>query len=189
MGAGAALLQTLAILNGFDDDRLDPSTELGAHTILEAQKLALADREAYYGDTDVPLDYLLSYEYAASRRELITDNASHDFRPGSVPGREPFMPALRTEYVPRALAGDDGGPRADGGRHLTGGAGVGFAGVGEPTLGEPTVEATGRLAAIRATSTSWTAGATWSRPLRPAAGSSPRLPYRSWAFASGPGCR
>ena len=64
-GQGPALLQTLAILDGFEDDHLDPSTELGAHTILEAQKLALADREAYYGDADVPLDYLLSAEYAA----------------------------------------------------------------------------------------------------------------------------
>ena len=35
---------------GFDDERLDPSTALGAHTILEAQKLAYADRDAYYGD-------------------------------------------------------------------------------------------------------------------------------------------
>ena len=47
-GQGPALLQALAILEGFDDEYLDPSTELGAHTILEAQKLALADREAYY---------------------------------------------------------------------------------------------------------------------------------------------
>ncbi|WP_104140534.1 gamma-glutamyltransferase family protein [Arthrobacter sp. ZGTC131] len=131
-GQGPALLQTLAILGGFDDDRLDPSTELGAHTILEAQKLALADREAYYGDADVPLDYLLSAEYAASRRELIAESASHDFRPGRVHGREPFMPALRTEYVPPALAGDDGGSG------LSSGVVAGMAGVGEPTLGEPT---------------------------------------------------
>lgn len=152
-GQGPALLQTLAILGGFDDDRLDPSTELGAHTILEAQKLALADREAYYGDADVPLGYLLSAEYSASRRELITENASHEFRPGTVPGREPFVPVLRTEYVPPALSGDDGagadgGPRTDGGSGLSGGVGVGMAGVGEPTLGEPTlgeppVDATG----------------------------------------------
>ncbi|WP_314196397.1 gamma-glutamyltransferase [uncultured Arthrobacter sp.] len=118
-GQGPALLQTLAILAGFDDDHLDPSTELGAHTILEAQKLALADREAYYGDADVPLDYLLSEEYAASRRELITEKASLEFRPGSVPGRKPHVPALRTEYVPAARPDGD-------------------AAVGEPTLGVPT---------------------------------------------------
>src|SRR5687768_15484044 len=122
-GQGPALLQTLAILDGFDDEHLDPSTELGAHTILEAQKLALADREAYYGDADVPLDYLLSAEYAAERRQLITESASQEFRPGHVPGREPYMPLLRTEYVPPAHAGAAGG-------------------VGEPTV-EPTGETRG----------------------------------------------
>lgn len=128
-GQGPALLQMLAILDGFDDEHLDPSTELGAHTILEAEKLALADREAYYGDADVPLDYLLSDEYAAERRKLITDAASHEFRPGHVPGREPYTPALRTEYVPPALAADDGGPGTKGGT-VPGAA----AGAGEPTV-------------------------------------------------------
>ncbi|CAN7230913.1 gamma-glutamyltransferase [Arthrobacter sp. LjRoot78] len=127
-GQGPALLQTLAILDGFADEYLDPSTELGAHTILEAQKLALADREAYYGDTDVPLDHLLSAGYAAERRALITEQASHEFRPGRVPGREPFTPPLRREYVPPALVNDDDGPGLSGN-----GAGV----------GEPTVLATG----------------------------------------------
>lgn len=130
-GQGPALLQMLAILDGFDDEHLDPSTELGAHTILEAEKLALADREAYYGDADVPLDYLLSDEYAAERRKLITDAASHEFRPGHVPGREPYTPALRTEYVPPALAADDGGPGTKGGT-VPGAA----AGAGEPTVTE-----------------------------------------------------
>ncbi|MCQ2001570.1 gamma-glutamyltransferase family protein [Arthrobacter sp. zg-Y108] len=125
-GQGPALLQTLAILAGFEDERLDPCTALGAHTILEAQKLAIADREAYYGDAQVPLDYLLSEEYAAQRRALITDRASHDFRPGAVPGHTPFVPPLRTEYLPPALAG----------------TGKGFAGVGEPTV-MPTGETRG----------------------------------------------
>ena len=118
-GQGPALLQTLAILEGFDDEYLDPSTELGAHTILEAQKLALADREAYYGDTDVPLDYLLSAEYCAGRRALIGERASHEFRPGAVPGYEPFVPTLRTHYTPPTGAGSAGS------------AGLG---VGEPTV-------------------------------------------------------
>ena len=68
-------------------------------------------------DTDVPLDYLLARAYAAERRALIGERASHEFRPGSVPGREPFLPPLRTEYLP---------PSA--------GVGTGFAGVGEPTV-------------------------------------------------------
>src|SRR6476661_4571950 len=117
-GQGPALLQALAILDGFEDHFLDPSTELGAHTVLEAQKLALADREAYYGDTDVPLDYLLSEDYCAGRRALITERASHEFRPGQVPGHEPYLPPLRTEYTPPALA-------------QVGSVGLG---VGEPTV-------------------------------------------------------
>jgi gamma-glutamyltranspeptidase/glutathione hydrolase len=126
-GQGPALLQTLAILDGFDDEYLDPSTALGAHTILEAQKLAIADREAYYGDAAVPLDYLLNPEYAAGRQRLIGEQASHEFRPGRVPGHEPFIPPLRTEYLPPSLAERDE---------------PAFAGVGEPTV-MPTGETRG----------------------------------------------
>lgn len=140
-GQGPALLQTLAILEGFDDEHLDPSTELGAHTILEALKLALADREAYYGDADVPLDYLLSADYAAERRQLIAEQASHEFRPGRVPGREPYIPVLRTEYVAPAHTGDDGGS-GDSGGTASGASRYAAAGVGEPTVG-PTGETRG----------------------------------------------
>jgi gamma-glutamyltranspeptidase/glutathione hydrolase len=125
-GQGPALLQTLAILDGFDDERLDPSTELGAHTILEAQKLAYADREAYYGDGDVPLAALLSPEYAAARRELIAETASTEFRPGVIDGGVAFVPPLRTAYT---------APSGDGGASAV-------AGVGEPTIA-PTGETRG----------------------------------------------
>lgn len=81
-GQGPALLQMLGILEGFDDDLLDPSTDAGAHTILEAEKLALADRDSWYGDGGVPLAALLSKGYSDERRALITDAASLQFRPG-----------------------------------------------------------------------------------------------------------
>ena len=115
-GQGPVLLQMLAILDGLPDELLDPSTAIGAHTILEAEKLAMADREAYYGDREVPMEHLLSPEYTAQRRALVAATASHEVRPGVVPGITPVMPALRTEYVPAALAGSA------------------FAGVGEPTV-------------------------------------------------------
>jgi gamma-glutamyltranspeptidase / glutathione hydrolase len=92
---GPALLQTLALLDGFDGDALDPSQELGAHTILEAQKLSYADRDAWYGDADVDLQTLLSAEYADRRRGLIGSEASTQIRPGALPGRTPFRPPLR----------------------------------------------------------------------------------------------
>jgi gamma-glutamyltranspeptidase/glutathione hydrolase len=111
-GQGPVLLQILAILDGFPDERLDPSTELGAHTILEATKLAMADRDAYYGDAgapgDVPLETLLSAGYAASRRELIGEAASGEFRPGTIQGRTPYLPVLLTD------AGFEAGHNADG---------------------------------------------------------------------------
>ncbi|WP_066514268.1 gamma-glutamyltransferase family protein [Curtobacterium ammoniigenes] len=99
-GQGPALLESLAILDGFDDDHLDPSTELGAHTITEAQKLSLADREAYFGDHAVPLDALLDPAYIAARRALIADAASHAFRPGHVGDGPAALPPLRTSYAP-----------------------------------------------------------------------------------------
>ncbi len=95
-GQGPALLQTLRLLEPLDDALLDPSTEVGAHTIAEAQKLALADREAFYGDGDVPLDALLSDAYTDARRALIGDRASAELRPGSVDGVVHAIPPVRT---------------------------------------------------------------------------------------------
>lgn len=95
---GPALLQTLGLLEPLADELLDPSQEAGAHTILEAQKLAYADRDAWFGDDDVDLDALLSAEYLDDRRSLISSEASTEFRPGALPGRAPFRPPLRTTY-------------------------------------------------------------------------------------------
>ncbi|MFC7455886.1 gamma-glutamyltransferase family protein [Brachybacterium sp. GCM10030267] len=106
-GQGPVLLQALRLLDGFDDDHLDPATELGAHTILEALKLALADRDAHYGDGQVPLQTLLSEEYIASRRALITEQASHEFRPGRVgDGPLPLPPLVTEEQLAQATGGD-----------------------------------------------------------------------------------
>lgn len=100
---GPALLESLRILDGFDDGRIDPSTALGAHTILETIKLALADRDAYFGDGAEVSD-LLSEPYIARRRAEIGETACREWRPGALPGREPYRPALRTE-APGPAAG------------------------------------------------------------------------------------
>jgi gamma-glutamyltranspeptidase/glutathione hydrolase len=63
------------------------------HTVTECAKLAFADREAWYGDpafVDVPLDVLLSREYADERRKLVRDEASAELRPG---GEDPRLPS------------------------------------------------------------------------------------------------
>ncbi|WP_402466714.1 gamma-glutamyltransferase family protein [Isoptericola aurantiacus] len=116
---GPVLLQSLRLLDGLDDDHLDVGTELGAHCVLETLKLALADREAWYGDADVPLEHLLSETYAVGRRALVGESASHELRPGVVPGRAaPPLPPLRADGPTSSSTGEptvaaDGAVRGD----------------------------------------------------------------------------
>src|SRR5215213_1838576 len=107
-GQGPVLLQSLAMLDGLDDALLDPGTADGAHTVAEVLKLALADREAWYGDVPgVPLEALLSEEYASRRLALVGPEASRELRPGSPDGREPRLAshvlAARSVDVPAGL--------------------------------------------------------------------------------------
>jgi len=92
-GQGPVFLQQLALLDGFE---LAEGAEL-VHTVVECAKLAFADREAWYGDpdfVDVPLEELLSAEYAGERRTLVSDEASAELRPGSPGGRQPRLPTI-----------------------------------------------------------------------------------------------
>jgi len=86
---GPTLLQMLAILDGMDVAAMDPTGPDFVHAVVEAAKLAFADREAYYGDpdfVDVPMQQLLSASYNASRRSQLTGEASADLRPGTLDG-------------------------------------------------------------------------------------------------------
>ena len=70
-------------------DALDEKSPEFVHLVVEATKLAFADREAFYGDTnfnEVPMETLLSEDYNKDRRNLITDHASMEVRPGNIPG-------------------------------------------------------------------------------------------------------
>ncbi|CAL9288706.1 gamma-glutamyltransferase family protein [Streptomyces sp. SudanB52_2052] len=128
---GPVLLQQLALL----------PPELPAygsadyvHLLVEGCKLAMADREAWYGDAaEVPLDDLLSAEYNTARRALVGERAEHDLRPGSPGGRPPRLGA----HARVAAAAQEG---------------FDALGVGEPTVaklptspvpGEPVVTADG----------------------------------------------
>ena len=118
---GPVLLQQLALLAGFDIAQLDPIGPDFVHLVVEAAKLAFADREAWYGDpdfVDVPIDTLLGPDYNDQRRTLIGDVASPDLRPGSIDGRNAI---IDTAIVNRT--------------GLTGAAAMG--------TGEPTVAVTG----------------------------------------------
>ncbi len=102
-GQGPVLLQALAILRGYDLDRYDPQGVEFVHLVIETIKLAYADREAYYGDpaqSSIPLALLLSEEYAASRRPLISDRASLDQRPGRLAGYEHQAEAVIRRAAP-----------------------------------------------------------------------------------------
>ena len=87
---GPDLIQALNILEGFDGKPAQNSSEY-IHRQVEALKLAYADRDTYYADPKFSkLDYkaLLTKEYAAKRRALITERASMMFQPGDINGKK-----------------------------------------------------------------------------------------------------
>jgi gamma-glutamyltranspeptidase / glutathione hydrolase len=121
---GPVLLQQLALLRDIDIAALDPVGPDFVHTVVEAAKLAYADREAWYGDpdfVDVPMAELLSDDYTARRRSLMGPRASLDLRPGSPGGRTPKL------YQ---------GPSGTGAAVGTGEPTVGRMGTGEPTVAD-----------------------------------------------------
>jgi gamma-glutamyltranspeptidase/glutathione hydrolase len=92
---GPNMLQQINMLKGVDLRSMGPQSGEFIHTIVEAAKLALADRDAWYGDpdfADIPAAALISEEYAAQRRALIGPHASLELRPGAPGGRAPHFP-------------------------------------------------------------------------------------------------
>jgi gamma-glutamyltranspeptidase/glutathione hydrolase len=129
-GQGPVLLQQLRMLDALDVAALvrtagpTASADL-VHLVTEVAKLAFADREAWYGDVDVPLTTLLSREYAAERARLVGTTADDGLRPGSPDGRAPVLSdAVARSYDP-SRAGTPRGATAPNG------------------LGEPTVSRLG----------------------------------------------
>ncbi len=99
---GPYLLETLNLLEGFDLKGMGFQSPQTIHVIVEAMKLALADRDTWYADPlfeNVPLRQLLSEEYTLLRRQLIDMNvASTALRPG-----DPYTPrVLLDEKTARA---------------------------------------------------------------------------------------
>jgi gamma-glutamyltranspeptidase/glutathione hydrolase len=87
---GPVMLQTLNLLEGFDLKAMGHNSPEYLHTVVEAAKLAFADRDRYYADpkfSKIPEQTLLSKEYAAERRGLIDPaRASMEHRPGAFGG-------------------------------------------------------------------------------------------------------
>jgi gamma-glutamyltranspeptidase/glutathione hydrolase len=91
--SGIAVLEQLNLLEGFDLRKMSHNSAEYLHLIGEVMRLAVVDRNRYVGDPDfveIPVDRLLSKEYAAERRRLIHQDSTmtaatagdYDAKPG-----------------------------------------------------------------------------------------------------------
>ena len=116
---GPMLMQALNILENFDLGAMGHNSPAYIHTVAETLKLCFGDREAFYGDPDfatVPIDGLLSKEYAAERAQLIDPEGAYPAQPQ--PGDPWKYSKLSGKTAPQVMAepiyagpdssGDDG---------------------------------------------------------------------------------
>ena len=109
---GPVFLQQLRLLEGFDLAGMGRGSTDALHTWIECAKLAFADRDACYADPrfeKIPLQRLLSREYAEERRALIDpQTASLELRPGvgALPAGWPLVleATAQAPVEPQALA-------------------------------------------------------------------------------------
>ncbi|MFC3052842.1 gamma-glutamyltransferase family protein [Kordiimonas pumila] len=106
---GPALLQAVQILQGSGIADYAPESADYVHLVTETIKLVMADRDAWYGDEiDVPMETLLSKDYANMRRSFIGDTASLEIRPGTLNSTAPKLPPVHpkgAQGAPSAIAG------------------------------------------------------------------------------------
>ena len=81
---GVTILQTLAMLENFDLKSLGVNSPEAVHLIVEATKLAYADRNQYLADAkNVPIKEMLDKSYLQARAKIINPNfANENVRPG-----------------------------------------------------------------------------------------------------------
>lgn len=91
---GIHVIQMLNILEPYPLASWGHNSAQYLHHVIEAMKLAYADRSEHLGDPErmaAPVDFLLAKEYADSRRKLIKPDratASSDIAPGVMPAPE-----------------------------------------------------------------------------------------------------
>lgn len=104
---GPAFVETLNLIEGYDLKAMGHNSAEYIHTVTEALKLALADRDRYYGDPNfvkIPARELLSKDYAALRRGLIEkERASLAQQPGDPTNMKAVL-ASAAQPVSRASA-------------------------------------------------------------------------------------
>jgi gamma-glutamyltranspeptidase/glutathione hydrolase len=91
---GAVALEMLNILDGFDLKALGHNSAAYLHLLVEAKKIAFADRDAWLADPGAtPPDALrrmISKQYGAERRkEIDPDRAGREYKPLSIGGASP----------------------------------------------------------------------------------------------------
>ena len=99
-GQGIAALQMLQILKGYDFSNIDFGSAEHLHLFTEAKKLAFEDRAKYYADMDffnVPLQQLLSEEYAENRRTKIGKRAG-TYSAGEISAGETIYMTVADKY-------------------------------------------------------------------------------------------
>lgn len=97
-GQGLAVLQMLNILEAYDLKAMGHNSPDYLHLLVEAKKLAFADRAQFYADpamAEVPVAQLLSKDYAATQRKRIDPNKAAT----SVPAGDPRLMAGDTIYL------------------------------------------------------------------------------------------
>jgi gamma-glutamyltranspeptidase / glutathione hydrolase len=116
-GQGIATLQILNILEGFDLKSMGRNSGETLHVMIEAKKIAWADRAKFYADPEfakIPLPGLLSKEYATERRKLIDPNhAARAVEAGTPPANAPISQLRRPPLqdpaaTPKRSPADDG---------------------------------------------------------------------------------
>lgn len=104
-GQGIAALQILNILEGYDIKSMGFGSADYLHVLTEAKKLAYEDRAKFYADpkfNEIPIDWLISKDYAAERRAMIDMKEAAD----SYPAGNPELEKGNTTYL--TVADKDG---------------------------------------------------------------------------------
>ena len=86
-GQGIAALQILNILENFDIRSMGFGSAEYIHHLVEAKKLAFEDRAKYYSDPDfydIPVEELISKEYANERAKLIRSRSARKYDAGKI---------------------------------------------------------------------------------------------------------
>ena len=87
-GQGIAALQILNLLEAYDIKSMGFGSAEYIHHFVEAKKIAFADRAKYYADMDfnkIPVEYLISKEYADIRRkDISSESAAKRVLPGNI---------------------------------------------------------------------------------------------------------